>query len=158
MMNGGVGACLLEVFFVVHRRGDDLARVGDRALQLDRFEPDRLGAFGGRRDTGAQRGKMRDPRIVARERIAMGGQGVERGSDIGDLVAAHEAKTIIVETAEAHGAMVASLPAKRGGWRAERAGWGFWRKRLFIRAPPYPPPLRGGGMKERYGAPPWTRS
>jgi hypothetical protein len=46
---------------------------------------------------------MRDQRIVARQRIPMGRQGLERGGDVRDLLAAHEPEAVIVETAEAHG-------------------------------------------------------
>ena len=52
---------------------------------------------------GGDIGKMCDKRIVARQRIAMGGQAIERGGHVEDFVPAHEPEAVVGKSAQAHG-------------------------------------------------------
>jgi hypothetical protein len=71
----------------------------DGAEQRDARDRDRRRVSRGRRNAGAQPGKMRDQRIVPRQRVAMARQGGERGGDVEHLFAADEAEAVITETA-----------------------------------------------------------
>jgi len=107
VMNRRVGPRLLEVLGVVHRRGDDLARVGDWAEQLHLSERPPAGTGRERLDARAPRSKVRDQRIVPRQRIARGRQRVERLADVEHLAVTHQPEPIVVEAANLHAGFTA---------------------------------------------------
>ena len=103
VMQFGIGLRFFQMLFVVHRRGDDLAGIGDRRQQFAIGERERLRVLGKLLDRGAHLRQMRDHQIVGGQRIARGRQDIERGGDILDAVAFDQTEAIIVEAAEFHG-------------------------------------------------------
>jgi hypothetical protein len=87
---------------VIHRRGEDFSRVGDRAEELDaRQRPARRDGgkgFNARAD-GRQVG---DERIEAWQRLGVPGQNVERRRHVPHGVALDEAEAVVVKAAQTH--------------------------------------------------------
>ena len=87
---------------VVHGRSDDLAGIGDGGQQLHLIERQRLRALGRFQNMRLQHLEMFDKLIGARQGIAIGGQGVERGGDVKHRIALHEAEAVVIEAADFH--------------------------------------------------------
>jgi hypothetical protein len=94
---------LLDMSPIVHRRTDDLGRIGDGAEKPDAIGGLRWRLVGQPLQLRPQAVEVGDEVIAERRRIAQRRQRVENGRHVMHVAAAHEADPVVVETAELHG-------------------------------------------------------
>ena len=115
VMDLGVGARFVEMLLVVHRRGDDLAGIGDGREQ--RHIGELVGFCAGQQlgDAHAQLRQARDQQINRGQGVTLARQQLQSFGDIANGVAFDHAEPVIVEAAELHGGAFPSSAQAGGG-------------------------------------------
>ena len=103
MANVAVLGAFLRMGFVVDGRANDLARVGHRRVVVHRAGRMLLPRARSFHNAGPQLIQVGNQHIVAGKWVALAGQGLQSGADIGHFLALDQTQTPTIESAQFHG-------------------------------------------------------